>query len=366
MLPNQDLARSSPVTAAFSRLTSIGTAVPPEAYTQEDVLEWAEETDPKLQRLFRNSHIQQRSLYLTPHDDEGRRQENNEELAAKHLYGVLELGPKAINAALTPLGLKPEDVDTLICVTSTGMLTPGVTVRLIEKMGMDPSIQRADLVGMGCNAAVNALQLTCALARVRPGSTAVLLCVEICSAAYALDDTMSTAVVNSLFGDGAAAVVVQGDANGSGEADAQAGPAVLDFESFIHTETMESMKYMVKENTLTFYIDKEIPYIIGAKVDEPVGRLLDRWNLEVSDIDHWVIHSGGKKVIDAICENLGLDEHAVRHTRDVLREQGNVSSASVLFALERLQAEGVAEVGHTGVMIAMGPGMSIETALMRW
>jgi len=359
----QDVSLTSQAAGRPSRIVSIGSAVPPQAYSQEDVLAWAEEDDPKIRRLFRNSHIQSRSLYLTPHDEGGRRQENNEELAAKHMQGALEIGPQAIHAALEPLGLTPQDVDTLICVTSTGMLTPGVSVRLIEKMGMQASIQRADLVGMGCNAALNALQLTCGMTRVRPKSTAVLLCVEICSAAYALDDSMATAVVNSLFGDGAAAVVLQGDgADGA----AGPGPAILDFQSYIHTETMESMKYVVRENTLTFHIDKEIPYIIGAKVDEPVGLLLARWGLEVADVDHWVVHSGGKKVIDAICNNLGLSEHDVRHTRGVLEDQGNVSSASVLFALERLQAEGVAKPGDTGVMIAMGPGMSIETALMRW
>ena len=143
-------------------------------------------------------------------------------------------------------------------------------------------------------------------------------------------------------------------------------PAILDFESYIHTETIESMKYMVREDTLTFYIDKEIPHIIGTKVDEPVGRLLARSDLSVDDVDHWVIHSGGKKVIDAICNNLSLSEHDVRHTRDVLRGQGNVSSAAVLFALEQLQNEAVTKSGDIGVMIAMGPGMSIETALLRW
>ena len=341
--------------AARSRVVSVGTAVPPESFTQAEVLEWSGETNPKIHRLFRNSHIERRSLYLTNGDGEVREQENNEALIAKHLEGVLDIGPRAIEAALTPLGLTPQDVDVLVCVTSTGMLTPGVTARLIDHMGMRSSIQRADLVGMGCNAAVNALQLTCGMARVKPDATAVLLCVEVCSAAYALDDSTATAVVNSLFGDGAAAVVIQAD-RGEGALHGSM-PAILDFES---------MKYMVREDTLTFYIDKESPHIIGTKVDEPVGRLLARSDLSVDDVDHWVIHSGGKKVIDAICNNLSLSEHDVRHTRDVLRGQGNVSSAAVLFALEQLQNEAVTKSGDIGVMIAMGPGMSIETALLRW
>jgi alkylresorcinol/alkylpyrone synthase/polyketide synthase Type III len=113
-------------------------------------------------------------------------------------------------------------------------------------------------------------------------------------------------------------------------------------------------------------LDRDIPWVIGRHVDRPVGRLLARHGLTVSDVDHWILHSGGKKVIDAVVDALELPDDAVRHTRDILRTQGNVSSAAVLFALQRTLADGTAVPGDVGVMIAMGPGTSIETALLRW
>lgn len=350
---------AQPVTA---RLVSVGTATPPTSYTQDEVLEWFGEEDRKIRALFKNSHIGSRALYLPPRDEHGIVEESNQELLDKHLKGVLEIGPPAIRAALDPLGVEPEELDFLVCVTSTGLLCPGITARIIQHMGLRESIQRVDVVGMGCNAAVNGLQMAIHTANRRPGSVGVLLCVEICSAAYVVNRTLGTAVVNSLFGDGAAAVVIRADGGDGSEH----GPRLVDFESFIHTESIESMKYNLEGSKLSFFLDKEIPWVIGENSHIPVNRLLARHGLDVPDVDHWVIHSGGKKVIDAISGNLGLTEHDVRHTRSILHDYGNVSSGSVLFSYERLQQEGATREGDVGVMVAMGPGMSIETALLRW
>lgn len=345
-----------------TRLVSVGTATPPNRYTQEQILEWAQESDPKIRALFRNSHIATRHLYLPEHADGRVPDETNQQLLDRHLNGVLELGPQAIERALRPLGLDPAEIDFLVCVTSTGFLCPGVSAHLIKKMGLKESLQRIDIVGMGCNAAVNALQVCAATAAARPGAVGVLLCVEICSAAYVINRTLSTAVVNSLFGDGAGALVIRSDADDGWEQ----GPAVIDFESFIHTETIESMKYQLDGGKLSFYLDRDIPNVIGRSAHKPVGRLLERHGLRVRDVDHWIIHSGGKKVIDAISANLGLSDHDVRHTREILSSHGNLSSASVLFGFQELRREGVVAENDVGVLIAMGPGMSIETALLSW
>jgi polyketide synthase Type III len=346
-----------------AQLVSVGTAVPPRAYSQEQVLEWSAETDPKIHRLFRNSHIDSRRLYLPERINGHPPEESNRELLDKHLRGVLEIGPKAIMAALTPIGLGVADVEFLVCVTSTGFLCPGVSAHLIKHMGMRDSMRRIDVVGMGCNAAVNGLQAATAMAQARPGKIGILVCVEVCSAAYVINRKMSTAVVNSLFGDGAAAMVVRA---GEGGAMLPHAPALVDFEPYILTDAIDAMKYEVEDSKLSFYLAKDIPHVIGQHVSIPVGRLLARHGLELGDVKHWMIHSGGKKVIDAIQANLGLTEHDVRHTRSVLRGFGNISSGSVLFTFDELQREGAASSGDIGVLIAMGPGTAIETALLVW
>jgi polyketide synthase Type III len=346
-----------------AQLLSVGTALPPRAYSQEQVLEWSAETDPKIHRLFRNSHIDSRCLYLPDRINGHPPEESNRELLDKHLRGVLDIGPKAIEGALAPLGLDVADIEFLVCVTSTGFLCPGISAHLIKHMGMRDSMRRLDVVGMGCNAAVNGLQAATAMAQARPGKIGVIVCIEVCSAAYVINRKMSTAVVNSLFGDGAAAMVVRAGANGEMLPHA---PAVVDFEPFILTDAIDAMKYEVEDSKLSFFLAKDIPAVIGQHVSIPVNRLLERHGLELPDIKHWLIHSGGKKVIDAIQANLGLTEHDVRHTRSVLRANGNMSSGSVLFTFDELQREGVTNSGDIGVLIAMGPGTAIETALLAW
>jgi polyketide synthase Type III len=209
-------------------------------------------------------------------------------------------------------------------------------------------------------------------ASAHPGELAVVLCTEACSAAYAMDSTMRTAVVNSLFGDGAAAIgLVAGPGSGSGPGEdpgSDAGPAILKSASCIIPEALDAMRYDWDETLgrFSFFLDPLIPYVVGAHAEIVVDRLLSGTSLRRSDIKHWLIHSGGKKVIDAVVVNLGLTRHDVRHTVDVLRDHGNMSSGSFLFSYERLLDEGVTQPGDYGVLMTMGPGSTIETALVQW
>jgi alkylresorcinol/alkylpyrone synthase/polyketide synthase Type III len=345
-----------------ARLVAVGTATPPRTYTQDEILAWSGESNPAVHRLFRNSHIRQRALYLPDAVDGRIPDESSQQLIDKHKAGALDMGPRAIREALDRVGLEPTDIDFLVCVSSTGLLCPGISAHLIQAMGFRSDVQRLDLVGMGCNAAVNGLHAAVAMARSQPERTGLLVCIEVCSAAYVLNPSMSTAVVNSLFGDGAGALVIRS----SGNDDWADGPVVVDFEPLIVTEAIEAMKYNLDGSKLSFFLDRDIPFVIGRHVSRPVGALLGRHGLRTQDINHWIIHSGGKKVIDAIAQNLGLSEHQVRHSRGVLEQWGNVSSGSVLFSFKALRAEGVIREGDIGVLIAMGPGTSIETCLLAW
>ncbi len=344
------------------RIISVGTATPPHRYTQEEVIEIFGEKNPKIKRIFTGGHIKTRHLYLPEPVNGVMPEETNQQLLDKHLRGCLEIGPQAVNECLRPLGLAPYDIDFFCCISSTGFLCPGITAHLIKKMGFRENVQRIDILGMGCNAGLNGLQTIANFARSHPGKLGLMLCIEICSAAYVYNQTLVTAVVNSLFGDGAAAVLVRQD-----EADSwKNGPSILDFEPHIIPEALDAMRFELEDSKLSFYLERDIPYVIGLNVGKPVNRLLGRHGLKIRDVSHWLVHSGGKKVIDAIEYNIGLTDYDMRHTLSVLKNYGNLSSGSFLFSYKELCRERIMEKSELGVAITMGPGTSIETALFLW
>ena len=318
--------------------------------------------------VFLNSAIERRFLTPPPEGpDGGRVPEDQGDLLAKHKAQGIDLGSRAVQECLKNAGAALEEIDYLCCVTSTGFMTPGLSAHLIRELGINPRAGRLDVVGMGCNAGLNALNPVAAWAEAHPGRLAVMVCDEACSAAYTFDATMRTAVVNSLFGDGSAAVaVVAGDGPAAwGQA---RGPRILKFSSYVITDAIDAMRYDWDraQNRFSFFLDPDVPYVVGANAATVVGRLLAGTGLRRSDIAHWLVHSGGKKVIDSVMVNLNLTRHDVRHTTGVLRDYGNLSSGSFLFSYERLLQEDVANPGEYGVLMTMGPGSTIETALVRW
>lgn len=357
-----------------ARIAGVGTATAGRSYTQSELLDLFEITDPKVRSVFLNSAIEQRHLTLPDQDADGKfRTETQAELLDKHKRTALDMGVRAVLSCLDDAGIEPADIDYLCCVTTTGFLTPGLSALLIREMGLLPRTSRMDVVGMGCNAGLNALNATTGWAVANPGKVAVMLCAEACSAAYVMDSSMRTAVVNSLFGDGAAALALIADAPDTAYAPVGAPPAlgsprILGFASHLIADAMDAMRYDWDQDhgKFSFYLDPQIPYVVGANAEQVVDRLLSGAGLRRSDIAHWLVHSGGKKVIDAIAVNLGLTRHDLRHTITVLRDFGNVSSGSFLFSYDQLLQEGVANPGDYGVLMAMGPGSAIESALIQW
>ncbi|MEU6719650.1 3,5-dihydroxyphenylacetyl-CoA synthase DpgA [Nonomuraea sp. NPDC046802] len=345
------------------RILGIGTAVPGTSYTQEELLDKFRVVDPKVRSVFLNSAIQRRYLTLPP---EGIRQpESQGQLLAKHRVQGLDMGKRALNECLKEAGAEVTDIRYLVCVSSTGFLTPGFTALMIRELGLDPSCARLDVVGMGCNAGLNGLTAVAGWAAAHPGDLAVLVCIEACSAAYVFDGTMRTSVVNSLFGDGAAALAVRaGEAPAGARADL---PELLDFASCMIPEAIDAMRFEWDDEAVrfSFFLEREVPYIIGAHAEGVVNRLLAGNGLRRSEIAHWIVHSGGKKVVDSVRVNLGLTAHDLRHTTDVLRDFGNLSSGAFLFSYQRLRNEGVVRPGDRAVFMTMGPGSTIETALVR-
>ena len=345
------------------RIISVGTANPSTKYTQQQVLEMFKCTDPNIARFFESSHIQSRHLVLPNPDSDGSMpDESGKELLEKHKRVSIEMGRGAIEKCLDEARVTPDQIDFLATVSTTGFLCPGISAYLVPEMGFRQNVHRADLLGMGCNGGMNGLLTAFDFAKANPGKLALLLTCEVCSAAYVFDLSVRTGVVNSLFGDGAAAVLLKS----SDAFSATDGPRLMDFESHIIPEAIDEMRFDFDEGKFNFFLGREVPYLIGQEVEKPIKALLERSGLKRRDISHWLVHSGGKKVVDSIKYNLGITEYDVRHTRSILKNYGNLSSASFLFSFQELTREGIAKQGDWGVSIAMGPGVSIETGLLRW
>jgi 3,5-dihydroxyphenylacetyl-CoA synthase len=365
---------ADPLTVTPPRILGVGTAVPPESYSQGELLDLFGIEDPRVRSVFLNGAIDRRSLVLPPTAPDGTRAvEGQGDLLDKHKAWAVSMGANALTLCLKRIGADLSDVAHLTCVTSTGFLTPGLSALLIRELGMDRHTGRADIVGMGCNAGLNALGVVRGWATANPGRLAVMVCAEACSAAYTMDATMRTAVVNSLFGDGAAAGAVLADPIDAPPDEewpgrGLEGPRILKTASILITDAVDAMRYDWDrdQGRFSFFLDPQIPYVVGAHAETVVDRLLAGTSLRRPDIAHWLVHSGGKKVIDAVAVNLGLTRHDLRHTTGVLRDFGNLSSGSFLFSYDRLQQEGVVRSGDHGVLMTMGPGSTIETALIQW
>ena len=346
-----------------ARILSVGTANPPTQYEQKKIPDLFGVEDPRIRSLFSSSHIQRRNLYLPEPTGNGVPLETQTELIEKHKAGALEMGVQAIEKALDSAGLSPQEIDYFCCITTSGFLCPGLTAILMKHMGFREDCSRADIVGMGCNAALNGLNPVASWAVANPGKNALMACIEVNSAAYVFDESLRTAIVNSLFGDGSAAIAIRAE-----PLESKQGPQLFGFNSHIITPAIGAMRFDWDSDAgkWSFFLDRDIPYVVGANAEKPVNRLLKAHGLKRRDITHWLVHSGGKKVIDAVKYNIGLSAHDVRHTTSVLRDHGNISSASVLFSYQRLLEEGAIRTGDWAIMMTMGPGSTIETALLKW
>ncbi|MFB8240440.1 3,5-dihydroxyphenylacetyl-CoA synthase DpgA [Kitasatospora purpeofusca] len=366
---------------ARPHIVEVATAVPPQSYTQTEVLDLYGIADPRVRSLFANSAIERRHLTIPPVEaGTGRpRMESQGELLAKHRESGLAMGAEALEKVVKQSGASLSDVGYLACVTTTGFLTPGFSARLIREVGLSHTCSRTDIVGMGCNAGLNALNAVAGWAGAHPGELAVMVCIEACSAAYVFDDTMRSAVVNSLFGDGAAAVALMAPQDPASAQDPSSRevpsrpdggrrPEILKFASCLIPEALEAMRYDWDDEhgKFSFFLDRDVPYVVGANAEDVIDRLLAGTGVLRSEVAHWIVHSGGKKVIDSVMVNLGLTRYDLRHTTGVLRDYGNLSSGSFLFSYQRLLDEGLVRPGDYGVFMTMGPGSTIETALVRW
>jgi alkylresorcinol/alkylpyrone synthase len=337
------------------RIAAVATATPPDRFTQAELLALAGYRDAQRRGFFERSDIESRHLWIDP----GRFHsgESVDELQARFQTGALALGEAAARRALDRAGWQARDLDFLTTTTCTGRFTPSLDAHLVRRLGCRLDVQRAHVGDTGCAAAMVALQQAWNHVQAFPGHRALVVAVEICSAAYFLDERLESAVAHAIFADGAGALALS--AGGP-------GPAVVAHRSLWRPEHLAAMGFEYPGGRPRIVLSKDVRRIGATMLGEMADALMDLQGLKRDDIRVWVLHSAGRRVLERARDLLDLDEAAIAPARAVLRRYGNMSSATILFVLEEtLQAESP-EPGAWGLMIGLGPGFAAEGALLRW
>jgi alkylresorcinol/alkylpyrone synthase len=273
---------------------------------------------------------------------------------------AMTLGENAMLAALDAAKVKPAEVDIVFSTTVTGLAVPTLEARLATRVGLRADVKRVPLFGLGCVAGAAGVARAHDYLLAFPDQVSVLLAVELCSLTLQRDDnSIANLVAASLFGDGAAAVVAKGAAH------APAGPRVLATRSRIYPDTEDVMGWNIGSSGFHIKLSAEVATVAEKYIGEDVRNFLSDHGLTTADISTWVSHPGGPKVIEAIENTLDLPADALAYTRQSLRDNGNLSSVSVLDVLRANMAE-PPPPGSFGLMIAMGPAFCSELVLLGW
>lgn len=348
--------------ASLPAMLSVATANPQQRYAQGEIYalacRYAEfYRTPRVQQIFMNSDIEFRHLYFDLDSFSGI--ETTDELHDRYQRGAVEIGLRAIRQCLDNGKTPVQDIDCIVAVSCTGYLCPGLSSIYIKELGMRSNVQRADLLGMGCAGAMPGLQRAYDFVKAYPEKKALVVAVEICSACYYVDDSLETVVGNAICGDGAAAMLV-------GMSDDTTLPKIVGFETLLEPSYINTVGFEQREGKLRIILSKDIRDIAGGLAKTLIEKLLASHRLAKDDIDHWILHSGGRKVIDGVQREMQLSDAQVYHSKCVLKNFGNMSSPTVLFVLDEVLRQGNPKAGDRGVMLAMGPGLAIEGVLLQW
>jgi alkylresorcinol/alkylpyrone synthase len=364
-MPRTTAAAQSPL------LESLATALPLHSYTQNQIKPFAAEMfipglpaeDHRLMAVFDSSGIDRRHLcmplewYGASHD----LAESN----ARYVEHAVDLAERAARGALDAAGLAPESIDHLLFVSTTGLATPSVDARLMNRVPFRPDLKRTPIWGLGCAGGAAGLARARDLALAHPDSRVLLVALELCSLTFQRRDLdRRNLVAASLFADGAAAAVVRGGAARPAPRAPVRPHALLASRSTLWPDTLDVMGWDVDGLGLHVIFSRDIPSIVRDRVRPNLDAFLEAQGLAIDGLAQLHAHPGGPRVLAAYAEALGWPAERLRHSAEVLRDCGNMSSPTCLFVLERSLRSGDVRAGDHGVVTALGPGFSSELVLL--
>lgn len=346
------------------KVLATATALPPHTKPTDEIIQDMEthlagadeRFRRKVIRIFRYAQVDRRYSFMPAEMvlDQLSLEEKNNHYAEYAKVIAQEVLEKALDKA----GLDPTDIDYIITVSCTGFMIPSVDAYLINALQMRQDVVRLPVTEMGCAAGVSAMIYAENFLKANPEKTVAIVALESPMSTFQVNDfSMANMVSAAIFGDGAACVIL-------GQSD-QPGPVIKDTSMYHFYNETDLMGFELKNGGFTMVLDPRVPEVIEAHFEHIIFPFLEKNQLDIQDIDHLIFHPGGKKIVQIVEELFGKLGKDIKETKDVLRNYGNMSSATVLFVLDQFMKQEI-NPGERGLMLSFGPGFSAQTVLLEW
>ncbi len=312
----------------------------------------------RIERMIEQTAIETRYLTLPPEELVARR--DLEHSNALYLETARKLARTAAIAALDQAEIAPEAVDAVVTVSCTGYAIPSLDVYLVNGLGLRRDTRRLPITELGCGGGTAGLALAGELVRARPGSTVLLVSVELCSNTFQLDDhSWENVIAAMLFGDGAAAAVVT-------DRPCHPGPALLASRSHLFPDTLDYMGYVLKGSGFHLIMSPRVPEMVRTEYRPLLTGFLAEQELGQQDLSFYILHPGGARILRYYEEYVGVPAEWIARSAVEMARHGNMSSASVLFVLDDVMRHNRLRANDLGLLGSLGPGFCAELLLLRW
>lgn len=277
-----------------------------------------------------------------------------------YMQAARPLATQAIEQVLAKANLSPTDIDHFIVISCTGFDTPGLDVILAGDLGMRPNLRRSALIGMGCYAGLTGVDRALLELAARPQNHALILAVEFGTLHFQHGSKIENMVAGAIFGDGLAAAII-----GPGSAEDEQ-PRILDTMTYSDYEGQGLMGFHLSDKGFQIHLSTRVSKVLRVIVPDLIEEFLSQSELTKTDIKFWGIHPGGARIVDYVGQALGLEPEQLRYSREVMRQYGNMSSVTIFFVLDEIIQQGQPQPGDIALLLAFGPGLTIELCLVQW